>query len=91
MTQPLDKKYPGRAVRREGDQIFVTIPVKFYHRNGRQMVQAKTGERSAASPSEPVSNATLVAALAKAWAWQEELETGIAASCYRTLEDFASE
>jgi len=74
MTQSLDKKYPGRTVRREGDQIIVTIPVKFYRRNGRQLVSANTNIGATSSQSEP--NSTLVAAIAKAWAWQEELESG---------------
>ena len=41
MIQSLDKKYPGRSVRRDGNQIVVTIPVKFYRRNGRQMVKSQ--------------------------------------------------
>lgn len=28
----------GRSVRRDGDRIIVSIPVKFRHRNGRQMI-----------------------------------------------------
>ena len=56
------------------------------------MILAKSGSPSRTFvPTETYLNATLVAAIAKAWAWQEEYKSGIAAGCYRTLEDFACE
>ena len=41
----------------------------------------------------PSSNLVFSAscALSKAWAWQEELESGIANGAYNTLTDFAAE
>lgn len=85
MTQSLTKKYPGRSVRRDGNQIVVTIPVKFYRRNGRQMVSARNSNGLVSVQSDSNSDATLVAAIAKAWAWQEELESGQ----YSSLEELA--
>ena len=32
------ENYPGLTVTRDGDAIVVRIPVRFYRRNGRQMV-----------------------------------------------------
>ena len=77
--QWLQNKYPGRTVRREGDKIVVSIPVKFYRRNGRQMVFS-TNDGAEESESH-----ALVVALAKAWQWQEELESGE----YSTIEELA--
>jgi hypothetical protein len=57
----------------------VSIPVKFYRRNGRQMVFS-TNDGAEESESH-----ALVVALAKAWQWQEELESGE----YSTIEELA--
>ncbi len=79
MNNSPDEKYPGRTVRREGGQIIVTIPVKFYRRNGRQMVNVLPGSDAGVSNNAKDGgemNFTLAAAIAKAWAWQEQLETG---------------
>jgi hypothetical protein len=78
--QALNEKYPGRKVYREGDRIVVRIPVQFQRRNGRQMIVA-AGEESQAGPDD---NA-LAVAIARAWQWQEELETGD----YASIEDLA--
>ena len=81
--QALNEKYPGRMVYREGDRIIVKIPVRFRRRNGRQMIFA-AGE-GAASNSKSEDNA-LAWAIARAWKWQEELESGE----YLTIEELAS-
>ena len=78
--QALNEKYPGRMVYREGDRIIVRIPVQFRRRNGRQMIFA-AGEESKAGSDD---NA-LVVALARAWQWQEELESGE----YSTVNELA--
>ena len=77
------RAYPGLTVRRDGDAIVVRIPVRFYRRNGRQMVLARGSGR--AEP-ERETNGALVAAIAKAYRWQEQLESGE----YATMEELAA-
>lgn len=85
MTHPLDKKYPGPSVRRDGDQIIVTIPVKFFRRNGRQMVKSQAGGDGSRETRTGI-NTELATAIAKAYRWQDQLESGE----YATLEDLAT-
>lgn len=75
--------YPGLTVSRDGDAIVVRIPVRFYRRNGRQMVLTHGGNGSGAAERE--SNGALNTALAKAYRWQDQLESGE----YAGLEDLA--
>ena len=77
--------YPGRTVSRDGDAIVVRIPVKFYRRNGRQMVLTRGGDNGQVA-AERETNGSLVSALAKAYRWQEQLESGE----YAGLEDLAA-
>ena len=63
------ENYPGLTVTRDGDAIVVRIPVRFYRRNGRQMVLTH-GDNGQAAP-ERETNGSLVSALAKAYRWQE--------------------
>ena len=81
--QALNEKYPGRTVYREGDRIVVNIPVRFRRRNGRQMIFAAGNNADDSTKSD--DNA-LVVAIARAWQWQEELESGE----FSTVEDLAS-
>lgn len=74
--QWLQNKYPGRTVRHNGDNIVVSIPVKFYRRNGRQMIQSNTGTNVGQADNGQDDNKTLITAIVKAYAWQEELESG---------------
>jgi hypothetical protein len=76
MTPSLDEKYPGRTVHQEGNAIIVTIPVRFYRRNGRQIVKPKPGGESISKVPEQETNMSLAVAIAKAYEWQEELESG---------------
>ena len=76
--------YPGRTVFRDGDAIVVRIPVRFHRRNGRQMVLTH-GDNGQATPDRE-TNGSLVSALAKAYRWQEQLESGE----YASLEDLAA-
>lgn len=78
------KNYPGLTVSRDGDAIVVRIPVRFYRRNGRQMVLTR-GNNGQVAP-ERETNGSLVSALAKAYRWQEQLESGE----YAGLEDLAA-
>ena len=73
------------TVSRDGDAIVVRIPVRFYRRNGRQMVLTRCGNNGLVSP-ERETNGSLVSALAKAYRWQEQLES----SEYAGLEDLAA-
>lgn len=78
------ESYPGLTVTRDGDTIVVRIPVRFHRRNGRQMVL--THGSNGDVDGERESNGTLVSALAKAYRWQQELESGE----YASLEDLAT-
>ena len=81
------KKSPASRVhvRREGDTVIVSVPVKFYRRNGRQMVLASLGSDTADSETLQDINSTFVSLLAKAYAWQDELESGE----HGTIEELA--
>jgi hypothetical protein len=79
------ENYPGLTVSRDGDAIVVRIPVRFHRRNGRQMVLTHGGSNGEPAP-ERESNGSLVSALAKAYRWQEQLESGESVS----LEDLAA-
>ena len=79
------ENYPGLTVSRDGDAIVVRIPVRFHRRNGRQMVLTRGGDNGQVTP-ERETNGSLVSALAKAYRWQEQLESGE----YAGLEDLAA-
>ena len=87
MSKSTDKNYPGRTVRRDGNQIVVTIPVKFYRRNGRQTVKAEPNTDNGQNELPPDVNTTLASLIAKAYAWQDELESGV----YSSIEELAEE
>ncbi len=73
------------TVRLDGDAIVVSIPVRFYRRNGQQMVMTPGG--AAGNERENGErNDALVTAIAKAYRWQEQLE----AREYSGLEDLAA-
>jgi hypothetical protein len=52
------------------------VPVKFYRRNGRQMILAKDDASGTNQQAAPAPNNAMAAMLAKAWQWQELLESG---------------
>ena len=79
------ENYPGLTVSRDGDAIVVQIPVRFHRRNGRQMVLTHGDSNGQAAP-ERETNGSLVSALAKAYRWQEQLESGQ----YASLEELAA-
>lgn len=83
LRQWLADRYPGRKVERDGDEIVVTIPVNFHRRNGRQFVKAKKNNSDRVEENE--INETLVSAIAKAYSWQEVLESGE----YASIEELA--
>lgn len=84
-SQDLLQKYPGLTTFQEDHAVVVRIPVNFRRRNGRQMVLTCGGEERPAKPDRQV-NSALVSAVAKAYRWQEQLESGQ----YASLEELAA-
>jgi hypothetical protein len=64
------------TVRREGGKVVVSVPVKLYRRNGRQMILAQEDSSGAVQQHSPPANTALIVNLAKAWHWQDQLESG---------------
>jgi len=73
------------VVRRDGGKVVVSVPVRFYRREGRQMILADSVESDSIEAAVP--NNAMLTALAKAYAWQEQLESGQ----FEDLEDIAKE
>ena len=74
------------AIGPESKGVLVRVPVNFYRRNGRQMILAKDDASGTHQQETPAPNNTLAASLAKAWQWQEQLESGQ----YSTIEELAT-
>ena len=67
--------YRPSQVRRDGGCVVLTIPMTFRRRNGRREIILPQGADGSAEPqTEP--NRPLVLALARAWRWQEMLDSG---------------
>ena len=66
----------GFVIEPESNAVVVRVPVKFYRRNGRQMILAKDDASGTNQQATPAPNNVLAAMLAKAWQWQEQLESG---------------
>jgi hypothetical protein len=64
--------YPA-DVHRDGDCVVLNIPMTFRRRNGRREIILPPGGDASFGP-EP--NRALVLALARAWRWQEMLDSG---------------
>ena len=75
----------GFVIQPETNAVVVRVPVKFYRRNGRQMILAKDDASGTNHQPDPAPNNALASNLAKAWMWQEQLESGE----YGTLEELA--
>jgi hypothetical protein len=73
------------TVRREGETVIVSVPIKVYRLNGRQMILAEGNESGDKQTKHKSLNVSLITALAKAYRWQDQLESGQ----YRDLEDIA--
>jgi len=73
------------TVRREGETVIVSVPIKVYRLNGRQMILAEGNESGDKETKHKSLNVSLITALAKAYRWQDQLESGQ----YRDLEDIA--
>ena len=64
------------TVRRESGKVIVSVPVRFYRRNGRQMILAEGEASNSIEQTNPPTSTALVTNLAKAWQWQDQLESG---------------
>lgn len=67
--------YRPNDVRREGDCVVLSIPMTLRRRNGRREIILPQNPDGTAAP-QPEPNRTLVLALARAWHWQEMLDSG---------------
>lgn len=77
-------RYPGLHVRRDGETVFVHVPIQFRKRNGRRLIVTEGAQPTRLQPRRD-TNETLVEAVAKAYCWQEQIESGQ----YAGLEDLA--
>jgi hypothetical protein len=60
----------------ESHAVIVRVLVKFYRRNGRQMILARDDASGRSHQAAPAPNNELAAMSGKAWQWQELLESG---------------
>lgn len=63
------------TVRRDGGKVIVSVPVRFYRRSGRQMILAEGEASDSIEQTTPPTSTALVTNLAKAWQWQDQLES----------------
>ncbi len=81
-TEPTSKANARSAkpvVRRDGENIVIDIPMTFRHKYGRKQIVPPAGGEPLC-PSKPAAPTPLALALARAFRWQELIETGQAAS-----------
>ena len=63
------------TVRREGETVIVSVPIKVYRLNGRQMILAE-GSKTEEDQAPKALNVPLITSIAKAWLWQDQFESG---------------
>ena len=68
------------TVRRDGDAIVIDIPMALRHRGGRKEVVLPPGVAPVAESAGEEAPTALALALARAFRWQEMIESGKAAS-----------
>ena len=71
----LNRKYPGREVWTEDGAIVIRIPMAFRKAGGRKEIILPE-DAGATEPPKPQPQPPVVAALAKAMAWQKMMESG---------------
>jgi hypothetical protein len=64
--------------------VIVSVPIKVYRLNGRQMILSE-GSKTEEAKAPKALNVPLITSIAKAWLWQDQLESGK----YKDLEDIA--
>ena len=69
----------------QGDTLVVRIPMRFKRQGGRKRILAPDGSDLAA-PTRAQPDGTLVKALARAWRWQRQLDSGV----YMSLAEIAA-
>jgi len=76
------------TVRREGETVMVSVPIKVYRLNGRQMILAEGSktEEDQAPKALKALNVPLITSIAKAWLWQDQLESGK----YKSIDEIAA-
>ena len=60
---------------RDGRTITVRVPLSMHRRGGRKLVLAPDGTSTSARPRHRINNA-MVKAIARAFRWRKQLETG---------------
>ena len=73
------------TVRREGETVIVSVPIKVYRLNGRQMILAE-GSKTEEAKEPKTLNVPLITSIAKAWLWQDQLESGK----YKSIDEIAA-
>ena len=63
----------------QGDTLVVRIPMQLKRQGGRKRILASDGS-DLAPPTRAQPDGTLVKALARAWRWQRQLDSGVYAS-----------
>jgi hypothetical protein len=69
----------------QGDTLVVRIPMRFNRQGGRKRILAPDGS-DLAPPARAQPDGTLVKALARAWRWQRQLDSGV----YVSLSEIAA-
>jgi hypothetical protein len=69
------------TVRREAETVIVSVPIKVYRLNGRQMILSE-GSKTEEAQAPKALNVPLISSIAKAWLWQDQLESGKLSSRY---------
>jgi hypothetical protein len=72
------------TVRREGETAIVSVPIKVYRLNGRQMILSE-GSKTEEAKAPNALNVPLITSIAKAWLWQDQLESGK----YKSIDEIA--
>jgi hypothetical protein len=73
------------TVRREGETVIVSVPIKVYRLNGRQMILSE-GSKTEEAKAPKALNVPLITSIAKAWLWQDQLESGK----YNSIDEIAA-
>ena len=73
------------TVRREAETVIVSVPIKVYRLNGRQMILSE-GSKTEEAQAPKALNVPLISSIAKAWLWQDQLESGK----YKSIDEIAA-
>jgi hypothetical protein len=65
--------------------VIVSVPIKVYRLNGRQMILAE-GSKTEEDQAPKALYVPLITTIAKAWLWQDQLESGK----YKSIDEIAA-